>query len=321
MSALATEASCPAGQLTPLGQLVLSALVQHRLLTTTQVHLAVAHDFVDGEYRPTCVRRHVQRELKELQRRGMADFVTARSRARERRWWATETGVTATEGAEVNSRAYRMDARKAAGAGQAHTLAVNDVGLAFLRAARTYGHDFGPLDWEHEIRHRIADKPLDGPTGNMLVADALVSYGYRTKSGDYRALRLLVELDRGTMTPDRLAKKLRAYALYAAYVPGADRPGASAAAAPAWQTAYPRFPSVVLVLTGLSTSRLQTRVRALRELADEDALVRRTEGRMQLLVTTLEQLETHGPWEPVFSPLTGPDAPVTVLGPRVRTDR
>ncbi len=308
------------GQLTSLGQLVLSCLVQHRLLTTTQVHEAVAYDVIDGEYRARSVRRHIQRELQELHRRGMASYVTARSRARERRWWATDVGMNATDGAELTARAYRMDERKAAGAGQAHTLAVNDVGLAFLRAARTYGHDFGPLDWEHEIRHRIADKPLDGPTGNMLIADALLSYGYRTKSGDYRALRLLMELDRGTMTPDRVAKKLRAYALYAGYVPNADRPGASAAAALAWQTVYPRFPTVLIVLTGLSDTRLASRAQALRELAGEDHLVRRSEGRLQMLVTTLAELQTRGPWAPIFTPLTGEPDRVTVLGAKPRAD-
>jgi hypothetical protein len=208
-----------------------------------------------------------------------------------------------------------MDARTAAGAGQAHTLAVNDVGLAFVRAARTYGHDCGPLDWDHEIRHRIADKPLDGPTGNQLIADALLRYGYRTRSGDYRSLRLLVELDRATMTPDRLAAKLRAYAHYLSYVPGADRGGAaSAAAAPGWQAVYPQFPRVLVVLTGRPAPTLAARARALRTLAGDDPILRRAEKRLEAHVTTLEALQLRGPWEPIFQPLFGEDAHVDVLG-------
>jgi hypothetical protein len=47
-----------------------------------------------------------------------------------------------------------MDAR---GPLRAHTLAVNDVGIAFLKAARPRAEDeCGPLAWRHEVAHPIS---------------------------------------------------------------------------------------------------------------------------------------------------------------------
>jgi hypothetical protein len=90
MTALAAEpAAALAGRgLNAHGELALSCLVQHRLMTTSQVHEAIGFDVVDGAYRSVMARRHVQRELRELHQRGLADFVTAPTTARERRWFA-----------------------------------------------------------------------------------------------------------------------------------------------------------------------------------------------------------------------------------------
>src|ERR687886_1069814 len=111
---------------TPLRNDILASLYQHRLLSTTQVRTL---------HTPSTSRRWAQSVLAEMERNGYVSRVST-ARSHEALWFLTEQGAEATEGAGVVRRAYRMTAERARGPLQAHTLAVNDVGIAFVEAAR-----------------------------------------------------------------------------------------------------------------------------------------------------------------------------------------
>jgi hypothetical protein len=91
----------------------------------------------------------------------------------------------------------------AAGALQSHTLAVNDVGVAFAVWARRRGHECRPLGWTNEVAHRFGDT-----RGDLLVADALLHYT-ATLDGRVALLSRFVELDRATMSTQEVGAKLR----------------------------------------------------------------------------------------------------------------
>jgi hypothetical protein len=67
-----------------------------------------------------------------------------------------------------------IGAEDAAGALQAHTLAVNDSAICFLTAAHERGDDFGPFAWRQEVSH-----PLNYERGRRrraLISDAVFTY-------------------------------------------------------------------------------------------------------------------------------------------------
>ena len=101
-----------------------------------------------------------------------------------------------------------IGAEGAAGPLQAHTLAVNDAAICFLRAARERGDEFGPLAWRHEVAHRARVgrrrrarcsptrcSPICGSTAAEVVVE-----------------QRFLELDRATLSVDRLAAELARYA-------------------------------------------------------------------------------------------------------------
>ena len=69
----------------------------------------------------------------------------------------------------------RDGARHAASALSAHTLAVNEVGVAFVAAARKRGDEFGPLAWRHEVAHPIGTATV-GRRKELVIADAVLTY-------------------------------------------------------------------------------------------------------------------------------------------------
>ncbi|MCM2424161.1 replication-relaxation family protein [Streptomyces sp. RKAG293] len=300
----------PAHSLSRLAEELLPVLYQHRLMTTSQLHQLMQPHTAHAVY----VRRQLNR-LRELQ---LVETTLRRRGGRgELAWYCTGLGAEVVEASgEVRPRSHRLTEQTAAFQLQEHTLAVNATGLAFVAAARAAGHECGPLDWEPELAHRLRDGDSRIGDEAFLVPDAVLSYIHRQHSTRTIA-NFFLEIDRATMTPDRLVDKLRAYARYQSYHPtpivtgrprtGSGTPGGGAA----WRNRYPVFPRVLFVLAGAPPAALDRRIADLRALAAADSRLQRAAQRLTAGVTTLHQLQTAGPWEPIVVPVFGEDATLT----------
>lgn len=282
---------------------VLLSLYQHRLMTTAQIHTL---------HTPTSWISWTRRIMRRLTMRGLIGAVGQPDRSRRHVWFVTELGAQIVEdaGQALPRPGYRPSPESAVGPLQAHTLGCNEIGLAFVRAARALGDDCGPMSWHHEWAARIADRtPGTARWSNMIVSDVLLRYLHRGLDGDRHAVRL-VEYDRNHRTLDDVLAQLRGYARYHAYIPGGSRQ-------PLWQRDHgPVFPRVLLVLDRGSPAALTTRRRSLTWMCQEDPLLTRHAAALGLLATSLDDLVAHGPWQPIFWPLTGDqvDTPVTWTG-------
>ncbi|MFF3747494.1 replication-relaxation family protein [Streptomyces kronopolitis] len=297
--------------LSTLGQEALPVLYRHRLLTAHQLTQLLRPDATSTRY--------IRRQLEVLHDRGLADASVRRtSRAGELLWYTTPLGCEVVEnGGELTARAYRMTEDAAASQLQEHTLAVNDVGLAFVQHARRLGDECGPLDWDPEVGHRVRDGDSRLGDEAFLVPDAVLHYVHTGTADDGQQQRMLLtffcEIDRATMSIARLAAKLHAYARYSRYIPqpapGRGRPKVSGYRREAWRGRYPAFPRILLVLDGASPAQLARRQDDLRALAAADT---RLHSALDLRagVTTLDQLRRHGPLAPIVTPVFG-DAPPT----------
>lgn len=265
---------------------VLESLYQHRLLSTRQVHALHA---------PDATARHAQLILARLAAAGLAD------RTREPGglglWFVTERGAEAAESitsrAEMRRKLIRPE--QAAGPLRHHTLAVNDVGIAFAKAARERGDEFGPFAWRHEIAH-----PLGPPPGRrqpeQLISDALLTYQL-IKPGSFSTFYRLLELDRATMPVDALAAKLARYARLYHRTLAPDHPADLPVSL--WTRLYPVFPVVLLVLAGDTSARLEWRRDAVLALCRDDAELSET-PEVEISVCLLEDLIEQGPFAPIF---------------------
>lgn len=268
---------------------VLESVAQHRLLTTAQVHVM---------HTPEASRRWTQRLLGALAGYGLVDAV--RGPRGVGVWFATASGLTAVEQFAVSRAEPRrkvIEPAHAAGPLQAHTLGVNEVGIAFLLAARQRGDEVGPLSWRHEIAHTTGRR--HGAQAQV-IADALISY--LATDGDAVALhQRFVELDRATMPVEHLLDKIRAYARLRDHEPG-------------WRPFYPAgMPDVLLVLAGKPRARLERRLRLLLALRADD-LALAADGHLHVSLALLEDLTAHGPFAPIWLRAENPTRRVDWLG-------
>ncbi|MFF7234248.1 replication-relaxation family protein [Streptomyces sioyaensis] len=300
--------------LSQLGQEILPVLYRHRLLTASQLTQLL---------RPAATStRYIRQQLEVLHGRGLVEASVRRtSRAGELLWYTTALGCEVVEsGGELAPRAYRMTEDAAASQLQEHTLAVNEMGLAFVQHARRLGDECGPLDWDPEVAHRVRDGDSRLGDEAFLVPDSVLRYIHTASTADGGQQRMLLtffcEIDRATMSIARLAAKLHAYARYARYIPqpalGRGRPKAGGYRREAWRARYPSFPRILLVLDGASPSQLAKRTDDLRALAAADARLQPAAD-LQAGVTTLEQLRTRGPFAPIVTPVLGDPEPTDVL--------
>jgi protein involved in plasmid replication-relaxation len=272
---------------------VLHSLYQHRLLSTAQLRTIQA---------PDATLRHVQALLAGLERRGLARH--ARGRHGLKLWHLTQRGADAAEASgELDVPRRLLTPERAAGPLQAHTLAVNEVGIAFLEAARQRGDEFGPLSWRHEVAH--AAGPARGRRGvELVIADALLTYLLTDENGlslEYR----FVELDRATLPLDRLAAKLARYARLARHIPkGAREPG--------WRSHYPTFPGLLVVLADRPRPLLERRRDAAIALCQADGELARAE--LSVSICLLDDLTERGPFAPIFARPSDLEPAVNWLG-------
>ena len=281
---------------------VLESIYSHRLMTTIQ--LWQLHTPA-GETRQD---RWMQRIVAHLRRRGLIASVGRHGTPQLACWYATERGAEAIEAAGTYpGRRVLVTPHGADGMLQSHTLAVNDVGVAFATAAKRHGHDCGHLAWQHEVAHRIADGHGGVRGGNLLVADALLCYAANV-NGRVTLVYRFIELDRATMSPHDVGDKLRRYVRYASFVPK-DAPGSR----PAWRDRYPGLPGVLLILAGKPRPRLESRLEVLVGLYQIDPVLRDADA-PALSVCLLEDLQRHGPFAGIFTRPNTPEQPVDLLG-------
>ncbi|MGW4559080.1 replication-relaxation family protein [Streptomyces sp. NPDC004365] len=271
---------------------VLAALAQHRIATTSQLRRML---------RPDGTRQLLSRVLQKLRSTGLVDFTVLPDAGRSRihAWYLTQEGARLTGDLPVlrGRSPYPITSTTAASLKTPHTLAAVRAHLAFAEDARRLGHEHGPWDWTPEVSHSIGE-------GERVVADALMYYTV-AEHQQRRKLRAFVEVDRSTMSAERLAVKLIEYARlfqYEAQPVGRRKP---AATGPAWLRWYPVFPRVLFVLTGASRTRLGNRMSDLQAMVAHHPLVAAFAGEVRLAAAVLEDLEQHGPTQPVWVPLTG----------------
>ncbi|MET7746509.1 replication-relaxation family protein [Streptomyces sp. NPDC005385] len=284
--------SAASGTAEPLRHQVVAALAQHRLATTEQLRLML---------RPGSSRQVMFRVLAKVRAAGLINStgLPDARRDRTRAWFLTSEGVRLTRDLPVlrGRPPYSITSATAASLKTHHTLAAVRGHLAFAADARRLGHEHGPWDWTPEVSHAIGE-------GERIVADAVMYYTL-VNGEERRKLRAFVEIDRSTMSSERLAVKLIEYARlfrYEAQPVGRRRP---TSAGPGWLRWYPVFPRVLFVLTGASRSRLDDRVSDLQAMVTQHPLVAAFSREVPLGAAVLEDIEEHGPAEAVWVPLGG----------------
>jgi hypothetical protein len=276
----------------PLRLQVLTALALHRMATTGQLRQML---------RPDGSRQLFSRVLNKLRDTGFVDFTPLADpgRSRTHAWYLTAEGSRLTRDLPVlrGRPPYPITSATAASLKTPHTLTVVRAHLPFAADARRLGHEHGPWDWTPEVAHPIGE-------GERLVADAVMHY--TVADDEYRRkLRAFVEVDRTTMSSERLAVKLIEYARllqYEAQPVGRRRP---TTAGPAWLRWYPVYPRVLFVLTGASRARLGNRINDLQAMVAHHPLVAALAREAPLGAAVLEDIEQHGPVQAVWVPLTG----------------
>ncbi len=211
-----------------------------------------------------------------------------------------------------------MTAALANGPLREHTLAVNEVGLVFVSAARARGDECGPNDWDHEVAFRVTDRRAPGLTGaELCVADAVLHYT-RCWANGQELLARFVEVDRCTETVAKLAQKLRVYVK----LHGCQPKRASGPVPGGWRGQFLVYPKILVVLCGRSAPAMARRRPTLLQLCAIDPVMRRAawvagdKDPVVVMVTTLPELVERGPFAPIFW-TPGADIAVDVVGDAV----
>ncbi|MEV6056458.1 replication-relaxation family protein [Streptomyces sp. NPDC052107] len=272
-----------------LAHQLLAALAQHRLASTHQLRLLL---------RPNRSRQSVSQRLNDLLGEHLVDFVVLPQSHRTRIWYLTPKVARLTrDWPALRSRPpYPITSATAASLKTPHTLTVLRTHLAFVADARQRGDEHGHLDWTPEVFHAIGDQ-------DRLVADAVMHY--TLIEGEQRCkLRAFVEIDRATMSSERLAAKLIEYARLWTYEPqpaGRRRQTGQ----PGWLRWYPVFPRVLFVLTGASRQTMDNRISDLKTMATHHPLVAGLAREIPLGAAVLDDLDNRGPTCDVWTPLAG----------------
>ncbi|MEU6237796.1 replication-relaxation family protein [Kitasatospora sp. NPDC047058] len=266
---------------------VVASLFQFRIATAEQLRQLHAPDSSIEKMRA---------RLRRLREQGLAEELVLPQSGRAKGWFLTEHGARI---AGVFPELADIPAPKLPGDKEGfkftlyHQLAVVRTHLVFLADARKRGDAYGPFDLIPEITHRFAE----GKEGTVR-PDGLLHYG-RTAGERRSTHQAFVEVDRGTMGGTRLAAKLNAYARYwaTAPLPPGVRHGtieAQGGGDPLWGRRYPRFPTLLFVLTGTGQAGFANR-------ADDLERIARTPYVAKMLrtvpagVAKLEDLEAEGP--------------------------
>jgi hypothetical protein len=283
---------------------MLAGLYQHRLLSTMQLHAL---------YTPHQQLRWTRRVLRRLAARGLLDRVQVPRTSSL--WFLTEYGADTVEtaGPRAEPRRRLSTVAQAEGPLRAHTLAVNDVGIAFVQAARERGDECGPDSWRHEIAHPIS-QARTAKAADLLIADALLTYLQAAEDGSFVLHQRFIELDRGTARPsEQLASKITRYARLRHYVGGAASASTDVPGKPLWRSYYRSFPHLLIVLADQTRERRRQRIHRTLALHQSDP-AKDHEGTVPVCFVTLEELSRQGPFVPIFISAEHPGQPVDWLG-------
>jgi Replication-relaxation len=174
---------------------IIASLGEHRVLSTEQVRMI---HLADRSLRRT------QQVLAGIEEAGLIQHVDTRIAPR-RLWFVSERGAAlAFELVGLETQPRVLQAADAAGPLRAHTLAVNDAAICFLKAARERDDEFGPFSWRQEVAHPMSRGR--GRRRRTLFADAVLAYQRHEEDGT------ALELDRATLSVDRLVAELSRYA-------------------------------------------------------------------------------------------------------------
>jgi hypothetical protein len=275
---------------------VLASIHQHRVLTARQVHEL---------HSPSRRLRWTQKMLVGLADQRLVERAVGPHRLGL--WFLTRRGVETLErcGTLAEQRHHLITPIEAVGLLRKHTMAVNDTGIAFVKAARSrQGDECGAFSWRHEIAHPISP-PRGRAKTRMVIADALLSYLQQTPDQSLILHQRFIELDRGTIPVEHLANKLSRYAQLQHYK-STPPPAPGPPDAPAWRVYYRTFPTVLVVLadqTPVAARRRIQRVIALYRTDPQHA----TYGTVPTLFVTLAELILRGPFAPIFISIEQPE--------------
>jgi protein involved in plasmid replication-relaxation len=272
---------------------VIASLAEHRALSTGQVHAI---------HLPGRGLRRTQQLLADLEQAELVGHAEARSAPR-RLWFLSEHGADVLLGVgELKERPKLLGPKEAAGPLRAHTFGVNEVGISFLEAARERGDEFGPLSWRHEIAHPMSRGR--GRSRRTLFTDAVLTY-LRLEETQIAIEQRLIELDRATLSVDRLVSELARYAqLYRA----ADKKGERL-----WRSRYVVFPRIICVLTGAPRKALVRRREVALLLLGSDPYLSNA-PQVEISFCLLDDLKRKGPFKPIFRSVGEPERKVNWLG-------
>lgn len=146
----------------PLPHQLLTALAQHRIATTRQLH-----DLL----RPGAARQTISTPLNRLRGDGLVDYTVLPQSNRTRAWYLTSEGARLTRDfpALRGRPPYPITSATAASLKTPHTLTVLRTHLAFAADARRRGDEHGHLDWTPEVSHPLSD-------GEKIITDAVMHY-------------------------------------------------------------------------------------------------------------------------------------------------
>lgn len=274
---------------------VLLLLYQHRLLTTKQVAIMIKR-----------AESYTRDVLARLRNYGLIDRVSYKGRYYVT--FLTKQGVAAVmewkhpcEQRKIGNPAILAMSNR-----QSHTIAVNDVGIAFLNTARENNDECGVFSWRHEVRHQYTAPTGNGTSPPFLIADSLLRYTELLGADRARFQTFFVELDRGTIPVDELAGKANAYAKLYTYT-GVDKPNAT----PLWQNDYLAFPTVLFVFDAKSQTVLHRRISLLQKFLSQPATTVQRTPQCTILFCLLEDLKTHGAtYEYVSHTVQGENRPI-----------
>ncbi|MFF9221670.1 replication-relaxation family protein [Streptomyces viridosporus] len=270
----------------------LAALAQHRIATTGQLRRML---------RPDGTRQLISRALNKLRSDGFVDYtvLSGPDRSRTQAWYLTPDGARLTRDLPVLRDLPALpDHLHHGGVAEDSTHPDRGARPSGLRRrcpparARTRPRDRTP-----EVPHSIGE-------GERVVADAVLHYTL-IQGEQRRKLRAFVEVDRATMSGERLAVKLIEYARLHQYEAPPVGRRRRVAAEPGRLRWYPVFPRVLFVLTGAPRTRLEGRIGDLQAMAARHPLVAAPAGEVALGAAVLEDLEQHGPAQDVWTPLPG----------------
>ena len=289
----------------PTAVAILESLNQHRLLLTRQVHAL---------HTPGTSRRWTQCQLARLRGAGLAAGTGVSGR--RLLWHLTERGAQAVAAipSRAEARCMAIAPEQAAGALYEHTIAVNDAGIAFVRAAREREDECGPFNWFHEIAHPLGPPP-GRRTQEQLIADAVLTYQLTEPDGRTSIAYRFIELDRATRSAADLAHRIARYVrLYRHKLP-ADGPAGEGTAL--WSRRYPVFPPVLVVLAGRRLDyQLEDRRRTVLALCRQDPDLAEA-PEVEVSICLLDDLARHGPFAPICRSIADPGKPVDWLGEEV----